>query len=505
MRSVRRRLTVLLAAGFALVVAAAGLGTERLLGAQAVAEFDASLAARARALAALTEQENGRIELDYVPELMPEFEREQEPDHFQIWLDDGRTLLRSRRLAGDLPRAAGLAAGPIVRDAPLPGGRSGRTAQIAVVPRGTGERGDPSGGIDPATVDASSGRRALVLVLARGRERLDRGLRRMRLTIVATGGAAAAVALLLVWRAVAAGFRPIDSLSAQVARLDAESLGARIRLDGTPREIAPAVDQINSLLARLEASFGRERRFAANVAHELKTPIAELRSLGEVGASWPDDPRAVAGFFEDVKGIAGAMEALVTDLLLLARCGAGVEPVVRSPTVLRQAVAAAWSATAQAARSRGTRLRIEIPEGMTVETDAGKLAIILTNLLRNAVSHGREGSEVRCAASALGEAFELEISNPAAPLTPDELLRLAEPFWRKDEARSPGEHSGLGLSVVAALSTLLGLELRFAQDRDGTFRARISGRGAGRDESLSGSSGSPVSSIQGVPARGDVA
>ncbi|MGH7162642.1 MAG: sensor histidine kinase, partial [Planctomycetota bacterium] len=262
----------------------------------------------------------------------------------------------------------------------------------------------------------------------------------------------------------------------QVKRLDAESLGTRVGLPRTPRELAPIVDQVNALLERLAASFERERRFAANVAHELRTPISELRSLADVGARWPEDTASIVRFFDDVHDVAERMERLIADLLLLARCQAGVEAVVTSPTDLRQLITSAWSALAPGASAAGLRFRVELPEDLVVDSDAGKLRIVFANLLGNAVSYARPNSEVRCVGTRNGRTFRLDITNAADPLSRADLDSLAEPFWRRDEARSSAEHAGLGLSVVSALAALLRLDLGFDQDRDGTFRVRLEGR-----------------------------
>ena len=184
----------------------------------------------------------------------------------------------------------------------------------------------------------------LVLAVARGRGHLDEVLGNMQLVIFGVGGFAILMALLLVWRVLAIGFRPIESIASQVEKLDADSLSSRIELPRAPRELAPIADQLNALLKRLDASFERERRFADNVAHELRTPIAELRSLAMVGAKWPDDEESVAEFFADVNDIAGRMEDVISDLLLLARCQAGIEQAQSSPTSLRQIIASTWSA-----------------------------------------------------------------------------------------------------------------------------------------------------------------
>ena len=480
--SVRRRVTVVLATGLAVLVVAAGLALDRAVSDRVTEEFDEALVARARAFVALTEQEKGKIELDYTKETHPEFERAERPDYFQFWLDDGRSLLRSRHLDRELPRAEGLRPGPEVTDVLLPDGRAGRLVQLAFVPRHGVPGGDPAPASEappPSPLERPPGVRAVVLAVATGRDRLDPLLSSLRWAIVAIGGVAAAVAAFFVWRAVTAGFRPLDAVASQVSRLDADRLDARVAVAGAPSEVAGVVETLNALLARLEASFERERRFTGNVAHELRTPIAELRSLATVAARWPGDEAAVARYFGDVKDVAGRMERLIADLLLLARCEAGAEVAAREPTNLRALVDAAWAPLAPLAAEAGLVLRCEVPDDLVVESDPGKLAVVVANLLGNAVHHAQAGGEIRCEVKRAGGAFELVVENPAEPLSAEDLTRLGEPFWRKDRARSSAEHAGLGLALVTALARLLGVEARFEQDPDGTLRARLGGRAAG--------------------------
>lgn len=472
MYSIRRRLTLLLVAGFTVLLLGTGVYVERLLEERVTEEFDAALVTRARVLVSLTEQENGQIEFDYAPEFMPEFERSDRPAYLQFWLDDGRVLFRSGRLgSADLPRSETLPSRPRAYDLDLPDGRAGRAVQIAFVPRGP-EAADDSDEVSDAakTVD-----RSVVLVVARGRARLDGLLGSIRWAVLGAGVAAVVLAAVFAWRAIVAGLRPVEAIAAQVETLDAEKLDTRVQLRKTPRELAPVVEQLNALLGRLEASFERERRFAGNVAHELRTPIAELRALAEVGARWPEDEAAVARFFDDAADIAGRMEGMVADLLLLARCQAGVERAVSSPTRLEDVITSTWSKVAPAASVPGLRFHLELPENLVVDSDPGKLAIVFTNVLGNAVSYARPHSEIRCVGTKNGITFRLDITNAAEPLSRADLDHLAEPFWRKDEARASADHAGLGLSVVSALARLLRLEVAFDQDRDGTFRVRLRG------------------------------
>jgi two-component system sensor histidine kinase QseC len=473
--SIRRRLILVLVAGFAGLIAVAGVYMESLLRGQVTEEFDAALLVKARALVALSEQENGQIEFDYEPGSMPEYERGERPEYFQLWLDNGTALFRSGRLDQDLPRTPSLSAQPEMHDVQLPDGRFGRAVQLTFIPRGPGEDDDPEESVDPGQMDPAEGEHAVVLVVARSRERLDRLIARMRLTVFGAGAVACALAALFVWQALVSGFRPLEAIAAQVEALDAESLGTRIELPRSARELAPIVHQLNAMLGRLEHSFERERRFAGNVAHELRTPIAELRSLAEVGAKWPEDEAAVTQFFEDVRDISGRMGTLVVDLLLLARCQARVEKVQSRLSNLKELVQASWSKQAPRASRRRLRLHLELPDDLVVETDPDKLAIILANLFDNAASYASEECEIRCVGTVSGPRFRLDVTNPCEPLDPDDIGNLTEPFWRKDKARSSGEHAGIGLSLVSALAGLLGLVVEFAQGPNGTFRATLTG------------------------------
>jgi two-component system sensor histidine kinase QseC len=494
--SIRRRLLLTLSIGFSVLILAVGFFLVQALGAASVEEFDVALEAKVRALAALCEEEDGQIEFDYTPAAMPEFERKARPDHFQFWLGDGQMLMRSTHLDADLEREPQGVGSVLISDSTLPDGRAMRQAQLTFIPRdlhpgdespeddeanGQAPSGGPDAAADVQGQSAPEPPRGLVLVVARGRERLDALLGTMRWTVFGSTVLAMLLAGVVAWRAVAAGLRPVDAIAAQVQALDAGNLDARVQVMPQPVELAPVVEQLNALLSRLGASFERERRFTGNVAHELRTPISELRSLASVAAKWPDDPQAVAQFFQDVQDVAVRMERVIVDLLMLARCQAGVEAVTQTTVPLEPMLRAVLAPLQDEVAARGLSVTFDVTPALEFSTDAGKLELALANLLGNAVSYARHGTTIHCLARRVGRVVEIEIRNEAEALDPASLVNLTEPFWRGDPARSSAHHAGLGLSLVDAIARLLGFELGFSQEGSGTFcvRLRIAGEEPG--------------------------
>jgi len=474
MPSIRRRILLPQLVGLALLLAAAAYYGDRSFRGRLLAEYDTALLAEARAVTTIVEEEDGHVQVDSDGVRMPEFEREQDPDYCEFWLDDGTVLYRSPSLRDhDLPRGPLTAGSVRFCNQALPDGRRGRMVRVRFSPVLAVQDEDTAPAEAPPPAQPSA--RTVLLVVARGRAHLDEVIATVRASL----GIAAAVLLrlcaMLVWGVLAGGLAPLRRLATEVSALDESSLHARIAIPSLHQELAPVVRQINDLLRRLEEAFQRERRFNANVAHELRTPLAELRALAEVGGRWPDAPEVRDGFFSDVCAISLRMERMVGDLLLLAHCQAGQETLRRAPVVVAEVIATCWSRLEAKAAARRIEFKLQIPADARIETDADKLEILLANLLSNAVSYAPEGSDVRCQGAIEGGRFRLDVANPAGNLDPADMARLQEPFWRKSESRTGGEHLGIGLTLAAALADLLDLDLHLNLNPAGWFRAVVSG------------------------------
>jgi two-component system sensor histidine kinase QseC len=337
-----------------------------------------------------------------------------------------------------------------VWDQALPDGSPGRALGLAVTAHAKDVVLPP--GTEPLR---------LTLVVAASRAGLDATLAGLTWVLVLTDALALGVLALLVAGGVRRGLRPVDALAGEVARLDATSLARRVDTTALPDELVPLALKLNELLARLEAAFARERRMTAAVAHELRTPIAELRAATDVARRWPEDAD-VSGEAVAIAGdVARRMGEAVDAVLRFCRLESGQEAATREPVPLRALLDELWAPHARRATERGLVLRNEVPGDLAAEGDRGLLALALGNLLDNACSFAAPGSV--CASAGVREGqVELRVANPAPDLHAADLAHLAEPFWRKDAARSDGRHAGLGLALVTSVVRVLGGRLEFA-------------------------------------------
>lgn len=471
MRSLRGRLTVWLLGGAGLLLVFGALVLFRVTDLRLRREFDDALLTKARSLATLTEQEEGRVWLEGA-DAMPELAGGQDPEYFQIWRDDGRVIDRSRSLgAGVLPRQRVPLDRPRLFDGRLPGGGPGRFVEIRFAPRQEEEESD--GRLETLPPSSPPSVRPVTLVVARSREHLDAFIASLHATFAGFVLALLAGMAVLVRLSLAAGLAPVERLATKLHELDAESLGKRLEEAGTPSELAPVVEHLNGLLERLQTSFARERTFSSNFAHELRTPLAELRSLSEIALRSSEDAAAMAEALTDIHAVGLQMESIVVNLLDLARCEGGLHVVRTDELVLADAVEDCWQKVEEAAAARKVSLVRQISPSLVVTTDREKLNRILVNLFSNAVAYSPEGSEVRCAACAAGSGFFLSVSNPTDSLEPDDLPRIFDRFWRKDAARAEAGHAGLGLSLVAAFCSLARIQIETRLNPGKIFEIRL--------------------------------
>jgi len=475
--SIRHRTSMLVALSIAGLLALGGLGLFAIVRVALAQQFDDRLLTRAAALQNLIDAKAGQIEMDKAGEVMPWYRPSGDAEYFVAWVRDGqawRVLAHSESLgasawlgAGDvLPRVG-------VADRALPDGRPGRTLTVEFIPEIDPEAdGDPnasshaalpSGGLagTPANVPA------VRLVVAQSTVPLDRTLATLALAIGAVGLALVLASLAATRWAVRRGTRPLATLSASVAQIGPDTLDQRLAIDGLPTELAPVAGRLNELLARLDDAFARERRFTSAASHELRTPIAELRMLLEVGLSRERTPERWAQSARDGLGVLDRAQRLTEALLQLSRAEAGSHAALPDAMIDLAAVMREQAARALEASGRDVlHVFIDAPGPLPARIDLALAASIIGNLIDNALRHGDVSADrpVRCVGTSDAAATSIIISNHAPGLTDTDVTHLFEPFWRKDASRDARGGFGLGLAVSRALAATVGGQLTAHMD-----------------------------------------
>ncbi|MFJ4780835.1 sensor histidine kinase [Streptomyces sp. NPDC088762] len=263
----------------------------------------------------------------------------------------------------------------------------------------------------------------------------------------------AVLSIWLAWWMAGRVLRPLAVITATARRLSGENLHERIALDAPPGELKELADTFDAMLGRMEHLVSAQRRFAANAAHELRTPLAVQRAAAEIGLAGDPPPERVARIRAKLIGVADSSEHLIESLLLLAVSEEG--PQSGRPAE-RVDVAALAAAELEACPHQGLTVERTLAP-LTVTGDRTLLGHLVRNLLGNAVRHNRAGGRLGVATTADGE---LVVSNTGPLIDPVDVPMLLEPFRRRAERQhTAGEGAGLGLSIVASIARAHGAEL----------------------------------------------
>jgi len=257
---------------------------------------------------------------------------------------------------------------------------------------------------------------------------------------------------LLMWFAVGAGLAPLARLAAEIGQRAPDNL-APLADENAPREVRPLLASLNALFARVRATMAQERRFTADAAHELRTPLAAVKTQAQVALGARDEDERSRALNQVVAGTDRAAR-LVEQLLALAR----LDPqATLGPTVkvsLRQLAAECLAALTPQAARKDIALGLQAVEddSALVVGDASLLAALLRNLVDNAVRYGPEHSEVEVAIVREGQAVLLRVIDQGPGIPADERERVFARFYRVLGSGEAG--SGLGLSIVRRIADL---------------------------------------------------
>lgn len=329
---------------------------------------------------------------------------------------------------------------------------AGAAPTVDAIAGWTSSRGDP-GRVVAGSARLGSGEVTVVVARAYGeRSAMFAGYRRRIAWAAAISALGAALLAALMLRR---GLRPLRKVAEHAALVRPGALAQRLEVADAPSELRPLIEAFNAMLARLQEGYARLLGFSADLAHEFRTPVANLLGQSQVMLAQPrtasEYEQLVASNIEELERLARMIESM----LFLAR--AGQEEVV----LARQSLAALDELRKVADFYEGMaeerELTLACRGEATVLADAALLRRALANLLSNAVRHADPGSTIVLHAGRQDGAIVLGVSNDGEPIGAAHLAHLFERFYRADPSRSEAEGStGLGLAIVRAIMDLHG-------------------------------------------------
>ncbi|WP_430390256.1 ATP-binding protein [Dyella sp. 20L07] len=426
-RSIHGRLLLTLCIGLSLLMAAMFVVLDYNIDRKIYQRLDDDLLQRARGIVALLETPPAEVAMARLQTLHPTYAGGGHTEYLQVWDATGHTLLVSgSNAAGRLEAPASVPANrPLFYDLALPDDHRGRAVALKLLFPGTSE---------PATI-----------AVAEEREHVDRFERSVHVALLGGVLGTALSAALLAIVTVRRGLRPLLSFGDAARKNDEPPHLPKQQL---PAELTPFAEALNGAFDRLHAGMERERRFSRDVAHELRTPLAEMRAAVELARRDAVAPAPL----ENVSAAIDRMQRCIDSLLAVSSYESGLAKPGLEPMDLVSLLHRAGD---------HARVRAQLPTEAWVQSDPALLERIIDNLMLNALEYAPAGSHVELMLTTAQGDWQLQIGNAAPDLSEADVRHLGERFWRKSPAREANRHGGLGLALAGTLAAVLGLRLTF--------------------------------------------
>ncbi|MBP7950323.1 MAG: HAMP domain-containing histidine kinase [Verrucomicrobiales bacterium] len=386
----------------------------------------------------------------------------KDPDYFVFRYPDGRFIGKSPTL-GDagLPRLGIHGEAPEFYDIKLPNGRPGRAVgalrSVQFYPH------------SPQRTDARPV--PVHLVVARSTSSAEQTLHRLVVLLWQAGAVAMTALLGTAFLIIRRSVRPVGQLELQIESMPLADPRQRFRLKGASAEMEKVVGRLNALMDRVGAAIEHERQFTSNAAHELRTPLAGMRSAIELALNRPRKPEEYEETLLQLQEIQAKLQRLTDNLLLLARLESGQREFPREEADLGKFVRKAWKPFFDPAAEKELRLLWQIaPQPAPVVLPVTLLEIVLRNLYQNAVDYTPRGGEIEISGRVTDGQCELRVSNANPGVRLEQLPNLFQPFWRADQSGDPNQvRTGIGLALCRRILTTLDGQIAAEMDAAGRF------------------------------------
>ena len=261
------------------------------------------------------------------------------------------------------------------------------------------------------------------------------------LSLIAGGGS-----YVLVSRALAR----IDQITRTVRRISAEDLSTRLNFPPVDDEVGRLATTFDGMLARLDASFERERRFTADASHELRTPLTAIQVIVGTTLENRRSPAEYEQALADIAEEADRLRAVAEDLLILAR-GDGYQPALREHVDLSILLHDVTESLRPLASEKGLELTLTASEGLSLQGDRDTLIRLFVNLLDNAIKYTERGSITVQAQHAPDGLLQIVLTDTGCGIPADHLPHVFERFYRVEASRTT-RGAGLGLTIAQEIA-----------------------------------------------------
>lgn len=254
------------------------------------------------------------------------------------------------------------------------------------------------------------------------------------------------------------GLRPIRQMATAAGRVSSATLDQRLDLRGLPAELSQLAETFNAMLCRLEDSFQRLARFSADIAHELRTPVNNLRGEAEVALGKARSLEEYADVLSSVLEECGRLASLIDNLLFLARAESPETQISRERVAVAQELETVRRFYEGTATEAGVHLHVQADAALSVDVDRGLLHRALGNLVANALAHTPAGGAITLSATAKGADVQIAVTDTGRGIAAQHLPFVFDRFYRADQARSTASgrlaHVGLGLALVKSIAAV---------------------------------------------------
>jgi two-component system sensor histidine kinase QseC len=395
------------------------------------------------------------VEFEFDVRMTPEFSRLNGGGYYQLWDAEGMTLDRSPSLGDASLDHSGSGISPQYRDSSLPDNVPVRAVLVVFA---------ASKDVHNQT-DEGQGSPALSLAVARDSSKLWQHLRYLRILLLAASAGLMGLSVAAGFTVTRFGLSPLRSLAGEISTIDSDNLAGHFTGD-YPVELMPICRCLDTVMKRLETSFQRERRFNADVAHELRTPLAGVQSTVEVALSQQRQELEYREALCDCLTITKTMSRLIDTLLALSRLESGKITFDYQPVKIREFVEDVWRVFADRAYDKGAVFENQLSQQTTFSSDKDYLRAVLSNILENALEYNEQNGRIIVAAEDLPDEIVISVSNTSRTIGQEDLEHIFEPFWRKDTSRTDsGRHCGVGLAVVRKVAETMGAAVKVRIDQ----------------------------------------